>query len=233
MNSQKERRRALVKYVADLEEQAALGLVQQRLDEGDDPLAIVKDCQEGLRLVGLRYEKQEYYLAGLIMAGEIFREMIELVEPVIQETHNGNDSGLILLGTVQGDIHDIGKNNLILLLRCYGFTVIDLGVDVHPAEFLRQAVEIKPDIIGLSGLLTSSYDSMAATIRLLREKDDQKLASVPILIGGSQINKEVCEYVGADHWVTDAMNGVRLCQRLMAEDGQDAPDQPEDASPRV
>jgi methanogenic corrinoid protein MtbC1 len=219
MTSQIERQKALVKYVADLEEQETLALVQERLDDGDDPLEIVTDCQEGLRLVGLRYEKHEYYLAGLIMAGEIFREMLELVEPVIQETHNGNDSGLILLGTVQGDIHDIGKNNLILLLRCYGFTVIDLGVDVDPAEFLRQAVEIEPDIIGLSGLLTSSYDSMAATIRLLREEDGGQLASVPILIGGSQINKAVCEYVGADHWVTDAMNGVRLCQQLLTEAG--------------
>jgi methanogenic corrinoid protein MtbC1 len=219
MTSQIERQKALVKHVADLEERETLALVQERLDDGDDPLGIVKDCQEGLQVVGLRYEKHEYYLAGLIMAGEIFREMLELVEPVIQETHNGNDSGLILLGTVAGDIHDIGKNNLILLLRCYGFTVIDLGVDVEPGEFLRQAVEIEPDIIGLSGLLTSSYDSMAATIRLLREEDGGKLASVPILIGGSQINKAVCEYVGADHWVTDAMNGVRLCQQLLAEAG--------------
>ena len=212
-------RRTLVEYVADLKEQEALALVAARLQRGDDPLEIVQDCQEGLRQVGLRYERQEYFLAGLIMAGEIFREMIELVQPAIEERHNGDETGLILLGTVQGDIHDIGKNNLILLLRSYGFTVIDLGVDVDPEEFYQQALEIQPDIIGLSGLLTSSYDAMAETIRLIRQADGQALGQVPILIGGSQINQEVCEYVGADYWVTDAMNGVRLCQRLLSTPG--------------
>lgn len=209
-------RQVLVDLVADLKEQEVLTLVESRLQQGVDPLEIVQDCQEGLRQVGLRYEKQEYYLAGLIMAGEIFREVIEIVQPVIEERHNGSDTGLILLGTVQGDIHDIGKNNLILLLRSYGFTVIDLGVDVHPEEFCRQALEIQPDIIGLSGLLTSSYDAMAETIRLLRQADNHALSKVPILIGGSQINQDVCDFVSADHWVTDAMGGVRLCQRLLS-----------------
>jgi methanogenic corrinoid protein MtbC1 len=209
-------RQTLVDLVANLQEQEVLALVESRVQRGDDPLEIVKACQEGLRQVGLRYEKQEYFLAGLIMAGEIFREVIVLVQPVIEERHNGSDTGLILLGTVQGDIHDIGKNNLILLLRSYGFTVIDLGVDVHPEEFYRQAMDIQPDIIGLSGLLTSSYDAMAETIRLIRQADNHQLDSVPILIGGSQINQDVCDFVGADYWVTDAMSGVRLCQRLLS-----------------
>jgi methanogenic corrinoid protein MtbC1 len=209
-------RQTLVDLVANLEEQEVLALVESHVQRGDDPLEIVKACQEGLRQVGLRYEKQEYFLAGLIMAGEIFREVMDLVQPVIEERHNGNDTGLILLGTVQGDIHDIGKNNLILLLRSYGFTVIDLGVDVHPEEFYRQALAIQPDIIGLSGLLTSSYDAMADTIHLIRQADNHELDSIPILIGGSQINQDVCDFVGADHWVTDAMSGVRLCQKLLS-----------------
>ena len=209
-------RQTLVDYVADLKEQEVLALVQSRLQSGNDPLEIVQDCQEGLRRVGLRYEKQEYFLAGLIMAGEIFREVIELVQPAIEEQHNGDETGLILLATVKGDIHDIGKNNLILLLRSHGFTVIDLGVDVEPEYFCQQAVDIQPDIIGLSGLLTSSYDAMAETIHLIRRAGNNALSSVPILIGGSQVNQEVCEYVGADYWVTNAMSGVRLCQRLVA-----------------
>lgn len=219
MNEQGDKgRQELVACVADLEEKAALALVAKRLEKGADPLEIVEDCQEGLRQVGLRYEKQEYYLSGLIMAGEIFREVMELVEPVIEDTYNGNDTGRILLGTVQGDIHDIGKNNLSLLLRCYGFTVIDLGVDVDPQIFYREAARARPDIVGLSGLLTSSYEAMAQTIALIRDSDDRTLASAPILIGGSQINDEICEYVGADHWVADAMDGVRLCQRLLAHE---------------
>lgn len=212
-----EGRTALIAAVADLKEQEALAMVNQRLAAGDNPLKIVEDCQEGLRQVGLRYEQQEYYLTGLIMAGEIFRGVMELVQPVIEVQHSGNETGTVLLGTVLGDIHDIGKNNLNMLLTCYGFTVHDLGVDVPPAEFLLQAVEIKPDIIGLSGLLTSSYDTMRETIALLRNAGNSHLTHVPIIIGGNQLNEQVCQYVKADYWVNNAMAGVRLCLRLMSE----------------
>jgi methanogenic corrinoid protein MtbC1 len=210
-------REVLIASVSDLKESEVLELVRNRLQNADNPLAIVEDCQEGLRRVGVRYEQKEYFLAGLIMAGEIFREVMELVQPVIEEQLTGSETGVILLGTVQGDIHDIGKNNLNMLLTCYGFTVHDLGVDVSPAEFLLQAVQLKPDIIGLSGLLTSSYDAMRETIQLIRSTGDGDLTSIPIIIGGNQLNEQVCQYVGADYWVNDAMTGVRLCQRLMAE----------------
>ncbi|MCA9977978.1 MAG: cobalamin-dependent protein, partial [Anaerolineales bacterium] len=174
-----------------------------------------EDCQEGLRQVGERYERQQYYLSGLIMAGEIFREVMEMVQPSIEEKFTGNETGTILLGTVKGDIHDIGKNNLSMLLTCYGFSVYDLGVDVSPSEFLLQAMQAKPDIVGLSGLLTTSYDAMKETIDLIRHSGDSAIASVPIVIGGNQLNEQVCQYVGADYWVNDAMTGVRLCQELL------------------
>ena len=209
-------REVLIVSVVDLKEAEVLELVRSRLKKADDPLAIVEDCQEGLRQVGVRYEQQEYFLSGLIMAGEIFREVMELVQPVIEEQLTGSETGTILIGTVQGDIHDIGKNNLNLLLTCYGFTVHDLGVDVSPAEFLLQAVQLKPDIIGMSGLLTISYDAMRETIHLIRSAGDNYLSSIPIIIGGNQLNEQVCRYVSADHWVTDAMTGVRLCQQLTA-----------------
>lgn len=209
------RRLALIAHVADLEENEVLSLVEARIADGHDPLAIIEDCQEGLRQVGERYERQEYYLSGLIMAGEIFREVMEMVQPLIVEKFTGSESGTILLGTVKGDIHDIGKNNLSMLLTCYGFSVHDLGVDVSPSEFLLQAVQIRPDIIGLSGLLTSSYDAMKETIELLRISGDAAIAAVPIIIGGNQLNEQVCRYVGADYWVNDAMTGVRLCQEML------------------
>jgi methanogenic corrinoid protein MtbC1 len=212
-------RNKLIGFVADLKEQEALALVQERIEQNDDPLALVEDCQEGLRIVGERYERREYYLSGLIMAGEIFREVMEILSPIIEVRLSGSEKGTILLGTVQGDIHDIGKNNLSLLLTCYGFTVHDLGVDVPPEEFLAQALQTWPDIIGLSGLLTSSYDSMRATAQMVRSNTDPRLALIPIVIGGNQLNEQVCQYVGADAWVTDAMSGVRLCQSLIAERG--------------
>lgn len=210
-------RAEFIQKVADLEEQKVLELVRQRIESDEDPLTIVEDCQEGLREVGERYERREYYLSGLIMAGEIFREVMEILTSFIEVLFTGQESGLILLGTVQGDIHDIGKNNLSLLLTSYGFTVHDLGVDVSAQEFLNKALEIRPHIIGLSGLLTSSFDSMRETIELIRSIDEPQITSTPIVIGGNQIDEQVCQYVGADAWVTDAMSGVRLCQKWLEE----------------
>ena len=206
----------LIRKITDLEELEVLALVQTRLEGNDDPLTIVEDCQEGLRQVGERYERREYYLSGLIMAGEIFREVMELLSPIIEIKFTGHETGTILLGTVEGDIHDIGKNNLSLLLTSYGFTVYDLGVDVPAGEFLSKAIELRPDIIGLSGLITSSFESMRETVRLLHASEDAQVAATPIILGGNQLNEQVCQYVGANAWVTDAMTGVRLCQSILA-----------------
>ena len=214
-------RQILIAHVADLNENEALALVEERVAQGQDPLAIIEDCQEGLRQVGERYERQEYYLSGLIMAGEIFREVMEIVQPIIVEQFTGKETGTILIGTVRGDIHDIGKNNLSMLLTCYGFSVHDLGVDVPPYEFLLQAIQVRPDIIGLSGLLTSSYDAMKETIDLIRMTGDPEINSIPIVIGGNQLNDQVSKYVGADYWLNDAMSGVRLCQQLLHSEQQE------------
>jgi len=203
-------RAELITAIAELQEEAALDLVRQRLADGDDPLQIVEDCQAGLMKVGERYEQGEYFLAGLVMGGEIFRQVMKLVEPVVERQLSGDDSGYILLGTVQGDIHSLGKMILSLLLSCNGFTVDDLGVDVPPAQFAARAKETSPDVIALSGLLTSSYESMRETVRALRETG----ITVPIIIGGGQLSAGVCEYVGADYWTTDAVDGLEICRRL-------------------
>ena len=207
----------LIRQVLELNEEQALDMVRRRLEQGDDPLSIVEDCQEGMRRVGRRYEQGQYFLSGLIMAGEIFREVMELTQPVIKEKVQGHESGRILIGTVQGDIHDIGKNILTMLLGCYGFTVYDLGVDVSPATFVAKAASVKPHLVGLSGLLTSSYDTMRDTITLFRRNPADPWANVPLIIGGGAVNDQVCQYVGADYWMSNAMDGVRLCQRLLAD----------------
>ena len=207
----------LTNLVADLREQQALDLVRARIAAEDNPLAIVEDCQQGLQVVGERYERQEYFLAGLIMAGEIFRQVMELLQPTIEDQFKGNESGTILLGTVRGDIHDIGKNSLSMLLNSYGFTVHDLGVDVAPVEFLLAAIQVKPDIIGLSGLITSSFEAMKETIHLIRVSGESEVSSLPIIIGGYMLTEQVSQYVKADYWVNDAMSGVRICQQLLAE----------------
>lgn len=220
MNKKTESAR-LMAAIADLREETALALVRQRLDAGDDPLLIIEDCQEGMRQVGLRYEQREYFLAGLIMAGEIFRQVMELLQPIIERQVSGQASGRILLGTVAGDIHDLGKNIVNMLLSCHNFIVHDLGVDVSPAVFVEQAAQVQPHLVGLSGLLTSSYDAMRETVALLRANGYQE----PIIIGGGQLSEEVCQYVGADHWTTDAVSGVELCQRLMSGQGREGEDE--------
>lgn len=206
----------LINLLADLEEDEVLRIVRQRVTAGDDPLQIIEDCNEGMRLVGQRYERGEFYVSGLIMSGEIFREVVEYVQPMLEQRANGESWGRVLVGTVSGDIHDIGKNMVGMLLACHGFDVIDLGVDVPPAEFAAKAIEVKPDIVGLSGLITSSFESMRATVAVLRAEAQQRALSFPIVIGGGMIDEAVCRFVGADYWVSDAMSGVRLCQRLMA-----------------
>jgi methanogenic corrinoid protein MtbC1 len=202
----------LIAAISDLQEETTLALVQQRLAAGDDPLLIIEACQEGMRQVGRRYERNEYYLAGLIMAGEIFSQVMELLRPEVERQISGRASGCILLGTVKGDIHDLGKNIVNMLLRCHHFAVHDLGVDVSPATFAQQAAQWQPHIVGLSGLLTSAYNAMRETVTLLRAQGYQG----PIIIGGGQISEEVCQYVGADYWTTDGVAGVELCKRLIA-----------------
>ena len=208
----------LTQALADLKENEALEIVRLRLDRGDDPLQIIEDCQAGMREVGERYAQRHYFLSGLIMAGDILREITELVLPLVEEKFSGHTAGRVLLGTVQGDIHDLGKNLLMMLLRSYGFTVLDLGVDVAPGTFVQQARAFKPHAIGMSGLITAAYSTMRETVIALRAMMAEDGVQIPILLGG-QVDEQVCRFVGADYWSTDAMEGVRLCQRLVDADG--------------
>jgi len=201
----------LISAIADLNEKSALKLIRERLAENDDPLTLIADCQKGLQRVGERYARHKYYLSGLIMGGEIFYEVMELIQPAMENRISGTGSGKVLLGTVASDIHDLGKNMAKLLLSCYKVTVYDLGVDVPPEEFLRQARKLQPDILGLSGLITKAYDSMRETVRLFHEEGYQ----IPIVIGGSQLSEEVFRYTGADYWVNEADVGIKLCLRLL------------------
>jgi methanogenic corrinoid protein MtbC1 len=209
----KARKKKLPDLLADLEEEATLAAVEQRLSKGQDPLDILKECREGIVEVGRRYERGEYFISGLIMSGEIMRQVSDLILPVLKDRLTGDASGRILLGTVQGDIHSIGKNIFKTFLQCFGFTVCDVGEDAAPAEFLKQAAEDPPQIIALSCLLTATYDSMAETIRVLK-KAGADLNPVPRIIIGGMVDEKVCRHVGADAWSNDAMNGVRLCQRF-------------------
>lgn len=212
----------LAAALADLREEEVLALVRARLAAGVPPLRIIEACQVGMCEVGERYAQRRYFLSGLIMAGEILRQVMELVTPSVEAQFSGHTSGRVLLGTVQGDIHDLGKNVLQMLLQCHGFTVLDLGVDVAPERFVAEARTFKPHVIGMSGLITAAHGSMRRTAAALREVMAEDGVRIPIVLGG-QVDEQVCRFVGADYWSTDAMEGVRLCQRLVAVGDEGSP----------
>jgi methanogenic corrinoid protein MtbC1 len=206
----------LAQLLADLQEKQALAVVRQRIERGDDPVQIIDECQAGLREVGERYQQREYFLSALIMAGEILRQIMDIVLPIVEQKYPRQSAARILVGTVQGDIHHLGKDMLLMLLRAHGFTTLDLGVDVAPENFVQAARDFQPHVIGLSALITAGHASMRKTVDALRAMMAEDGRRVPILIGG-QVDEQVCRIVGADHWTTDAMEGVRLCQQLTGE----------------
>jgi methanogenic corrinoid protein MtbC1 len=209
---------ALATAIIELEEDETLRLTQEVLDEGTTTsLAILQTCQQAMRVVGERYERGEYYLAALILAGEMFKEVADLVQPDPVEEYKGEQLGVILLGTVAGDIHDIGKNMFAQALRTFGFNVTDLGVDVPKDRFLEEALRTRPDVVCLSGLISVAFESMKQVVDLLREHQSELGYMPPVVLGGGTIDNEVCRYSGADSWSTDAMEGVRICERLVGE----------------
>jgi methanogenic corrinoid protein MtbC1 len=208
----------LIYLLTELKEDEVKALILERLEAGDDPLKIMQDCQKGVRKVGILYEQRRYYLSGLIMAGEILQGAMELIQSAIADKQFGKSAGRAVIGTASGDIHDIGKDIVGMLLTCSGFTVYDLGVDVPPEEFLKKAIEVKPQIIGISALLSTTQDSLHETIRLL--KSELKLPDFKpptIIIGGGQLDAKICKLVGADAWVNDALEGIRICQEVIKD----------------
>ena len=207
---------ALRLALVELDEQRTLALVPELLGQGASPLSILNSCQQALRVVGERYERQEYYISGLIMAGELFKEVLDLVQPLYDESARQETTGTIVLGTVARDIHDIGKNLFATSLRGYDFNVIDLGVDAPPERFLEEVRRSRPDVVCLSGLILAAFESMKQTVTLLRAHEAELGYRPPIVLGGGTMDGRVCDYCGADSWSTDAMEGVRICQDLVA-----------------
>jgi methanogenic corrinoid protein MtbC1 len=204
----------LTDLVADLREGEVVDEIQRRLSAGQDPMQIIDECRQGILQVGQRYEQGQYYISGLIMAGEIMRQASGLLFPVLQQSITKQHAGRILLGTVYGDIHYIGKNIFKILLQCSGFTVQDAGEDVPPSALCEQMSVFRPHVIGLSCLLTVCFDSIRDTILELR-KEASQLHPVPYIIIGGMVDEKVSRFAGADGWTTNAVEGVQLCQGLV------------------
>ena len=199
--------------IVDLEEDKTLETVRGALTQGVAPMAVVEELRQGMSEVGRRFENKEYYLSELVMSAEIFKQAMELIAPYLGGSSSAT-RGAVLIGTVQGDIHDIGKNIVASLLRCEGFEVHDMGVDVPPATFVDKLDETGAELLALSGLLTVAFDSMKATVDAisragLRDK-------VKVIIGGGPVNETVVDFTGADAFGKDAAEAVRLASVYVA-----------------
>jgi len=197
----------LTQTLADLQEEKTLDMVLKELYSGGDPLEILRACQQGMVLVGEKYEKDIYYVSDLMMAGEIFKGVSKLLSPHITED-SGPGAGSVVVGTVAGDIHDIGKDLVIGMLKANNFEVHDLGVDVKTELFIEKLKETGAPVLALSGLLTVAFDAMKEVIASL-EKEGLR-DKVKVMVGGGPVNEEVCHYTGADGWGADAQVAVKL-----------------------
>jgi dimethylamine corrinoid protein len=194
-----------------LDRDRCLTLVRERIDAGMPITEIIGESRVGMGRIGDKYAAGEF-LSELVMAGHIFGECMKLLEPLI-EGHAHSELGTIVVGTVAGDIHDLGKNIFCSLLRAEGFDVVDLGVDVPPERFVEAVREHEARIVGLSCLLTVAFDAMRRTVQAFEAAGMR--GSVTILIGGSIASDRVCDEVGADGFATDAVAGVRECVRIV------------------
>jgi methanogenic corrinoid protein MtbC1 len=200
----------LINAIADLQEEVALDIVRGRLSAGDDPLTILDDTRYATEIVGKRFAEGEYYIPDLIYSGEILKGITALVKPKLARAEVKR-MGKVVMGTVAGDIHNIGKDIVAFMLGANGFEVYDLGVDVPAEKFIQKIKETGAPIVGLSGLLSVAYDSMKQTIEAIRAAGLKD--RVKIMIGGGLINDEIRKYTGADAYGKDAMDGVSLAKK--------------------
>ena len=194
-----------------MKEKEALKIVEDRLNAGEEPLKILDDARRGMEIVGQRFADSEYFISDLVYSGEILRGITDMVKPKPAKATGTKRLGKVVIGTVAGDIHDIGKNIVVFMLDVNGFEVYDLGVDVPAQKFVDKIRESGAPIVGLSGFLTLAYDSMKQTIEAIKNAGLRD--TVKVMIGGGQITEEIKKYTGADAYGKDAMVGVSLAKK--------------------
>ena len=202
----------IVEAIIELDEQTALELATNMIKEGVDPVEVLEKCREGMSAVGEKFENGDFFLSEMIMAAEIFNQVMNIVRPHLQSKLT-ESRGKIVIGTVEGDVHDIGKNIIIALLEAEGFEIIDLGVDVPPSVFVDAIKEHEPDIVGMSSLLTVALETTKLTIDAITEAGLRD--KVKIIVGGGRIDEHADEYIKPDASTDNAAQGVKLCIGLM------------------
>jgi methanogenic corrinoid protein MtbC1 len=203
----------LVNAIADMREEEALKLVKEMVEGGSEPMGILESARAAMTIVGQRYDEGTYFLPELILAGEILNEITDVIKPKLAKLPTIERHGKVVIGTVKGDIHDIGKNIVTFMLDVNGFEVLDLGVDVSPEKFVETIRDAQPQVVGLSGFLTLAFDTMKETIDAIEAAGLRD--GVKIMIGGGQVTEEVREYAGADAYGRDAVAGVSLARQWL------------------
>ena len=206
----------LIDAFTDMREQDVLKITDQMSDSGADPLEALEACRKAMEVIGQRFEDGDCFLPELILAGEMLRQVSDKVKPRLQQEVKTQKIGKVIMGTVEGDIHDIGKDIVIFMLDVNGFEVMDLGVNVPVARFIEAAKEFEPQVIGLSGFLTLAFDPMKATVEALKEAGLRD--SIKVMIGGGQIDDQVRKYTGADAYGRDAVAAVTLAKQWVGEE---------------
>jgi methanogenic corrinoid protein MtbC1 len=213
MSDVKKQEQQLIEWLADMKEDEAFALAKRMLlEEGVDPMRVMELCRSAMDIVGKRFEQGEYFLPELVLAGEMLENIGAIAKPLIKQAPGGEPKKLakVLIGTVHGDLHDIGKNIVTFMLDINGFEVKDIGVDVPASTFLDEINAFAPDIVGLSGFLTLAFDSMKETIVAIQGAGMRE--RIKIMIGGGQVDAAVCNYTGADAFGTNAVEAVSLCK---------------------
>ena len=204
--------------VVEMQEDTAMALTRSYLEQGVPALELFGCYQSALEEIGKRFEQQIYFIPELIMSGAMMKTAAEMLKPAMASQDAGPAAaggklGKVVMATVQGDIHDIGKNIATMMLELNGLEVKDIGVDVPIDTIIEEAVAANADVIGLSGLLTLAFDPMKSVVDKLEEKGLRN--KIKVIIGGGQMDEQVCKYVGADAFVTDAVEGVNTVKRWL------------------
>jgi len=202
----------LASALADLRENEVLAIVQKRLEAGESPMTILAELREGVSMVGHRFEIGEYFLSELIVGGHIFKKAFEVIKPSLA-THPTKSVGKFVIGTVEGDIHDLGKDIVAVMLECNGFKVYDLGVDVPPQKFVEKTKEVNAELVGLSALITAGIHSMKRTVEEFEKSGIR--SKVKIIIGGGIADEFLMRQLGADAYAKDANMAVKVAREML------------------
>lgn len=205
----------LIDAIANLEEDKAIAIVRKKIEDGETAFDIVEQCRKGVEIVGKRYSEGKYYLSDLIMSEAILKEVMTIIEPHFPKNGTESYNGIkVIMGTIEGDIHDLGKNIVVYLLRSSGYYVYDLGVDVPPEKFIEAIKQTGAKIVGVCVLLTFCIGSIKKLVDLLAETGLRD--EVAVVLGGYPVDEQVKEYTGADFVANDAVRGLEIFDQITA-----------------